>query len=91
MLPDAAYQAHHLLLEAGDRLVLLTDGMFEREAAAAEVATLLSGLSGMHPREAAQVLTRAVLDVAGGAVRDDATVLVVDWHGPLTPTDHSRA
>lgn len=91
VLPDAAYQAHHLLLESGDRLVLLTDGMFEREAAAAEVATLLSDLSGMHPREAAQVLTRAVLDVASGAVRDDATVLVVDWHGPLSPTDHAQA
>lgn len=81
VLPDSVYEAHHLQLEAGDRLVLLTDGMFEREAAGAEVATLLSSLSDMHPREAAQVLTRAVLDVAGGAVRDDATVLIVDWRG----------
>lgn len=87
VLPDAAYQAHQLQLEAGDRLVLLTDGMFEREAAGAEVATLLRGMSGMHPREAAQVLTRAVLDVAGGAVRDDATVLVLDWRGPCATTD----
>lgn len=60
VLPDSVYEAHHLQLEAGDRLVLLTDGMFEREAAGAEVATLLSSLSDMHPREAAQVLTREI-------------------------------
>jgi hypothetical protein len=28
-----------------------------------------------------QVLTGAVLHVTGGAVRDDATVLIVDWYG----------
>ena len=28
-----------------------------------------------------QVLTGAVLHVTGGAVRDDATVLVIDWYG----------
>ena len=81
VVPDLVYKTQHLHLEAGDRLVLMTDGMFEREAADAEVATLLATLSAMHPREAAQVLTRAVLDVTGGAVRDDATILMVDWYG----------
>jgi hypothetical protein len=28
-----------------------------------------------------QVLTEAVLHVTGGAMRDDATVLIVDWYG----------
>lgn len=32
-------------------------------------------------REAVQVLTSAVLHVTGGAARDDATVLITDWHG----------
>lgn len=81
VLPDMVYETQHLLLEDGDRLVLMSDGMFEREAADAEVATLLATLSGMHPREAAQVLTRAVLNVTGGAVRDDATILMLDWYG----------
>lgn len=81
VLPDMVYETQQLLLEDGDRLVLVTDGMFEREAADAEVARLLATLSGMHPREAAQVLTRAVLNVTGGAVRDDATILMLDWYG----------
>lgn len=82
VLPGTAYRGQPLALEPGDRLVLLTDGMFEREAADAEVVTLLGGLTGLHPREAAQVLTRAVMEVSAGAVRDDATVLVFDWYGP---------
>lgn len=86
VLPGVGYQVHRLMLEPGDRLVLMTDGMFEREAADAEVLTLLRDLPSMHPREAAQVLTRAVLDVSAGAVRDDATVMVLDWYGPRRPT-----
>ena len=35
----------------------------------------------MHPREAVQHLTQAVLDASGGELRDDATVLCLDWHG----------
>lgn len=87
VIPGLAYASHRLLLEPGDRLVLLTDGMFEREAADAEIATLLGELSHTptHPREVAQVLTRAVLDVSAGAVRDDATVMVLDWYGPRRP------
>lgn len=81
-IPDLAYQAQPVLLAPGDRLVLLTDGMFERRAADAEVARLLSGMTLMPPREVAQALTRAVLEVTAGAVRDDATVLVLDWNGP---------
>jgi len=82
VLPDLAYQAQQLRLEPGDRLVLLTDGMFERKAAGAGVAVLLGSLGRTHPREVAQILTRAVLDVTAGAVRDDATVMVLDWYGP---------
>ena len=82
IVPGLTYQVQHLQLEPDDRLVLLTDGMFERQAADARVAELLVGLAQVHPREVAQSLTRAVLDVSGGAVRDDATVMVVDWYGP---------
>jgi hypothetical protein len=34
-----------------------------------------------HPREAVQELTRAVVAASGGELRDDATVLCLDWHG----------
>lgn len=81
--PMLDYQVQHLQLQAGDRLVLLTDGMFERRAADAEVEDLLADLGGHHVREVAQILTHAVLEVTDGAVRDDATVLVLDWYGTL--------
>ena len=81
VMPELEYRSHTFQLEPGDRLALLTDGMFERQAADAEIEVLLATLTGLHPREAAQALTNAVLAVTGGAVRDDATVLIVDWYG----------
>ncbi len=79
--PDEAYAVQRFQLLPGDRLALVTDGMFERNAAEAEIEGLLGTLGHLHPREAVQVLTGAVLYVTGGAVRDDATVLIVDWYG----------
>ena len=79
--PDEAYDVQTFQLHAGDRLALVTDGMFERDAAEAEIEKLLGTLGHLHPRETVQVLTSAVLHVTAGAVRDDATVLIVDWHG----------
>ena len=79
--PDETYALQRFQLHPGDRLALVTDGMFERDAAEAEIEKLLATLGHLHPRETVQVLTRAVLNVTGGAVRDDATVLIVDWHG----------
>ena len=35
----------------------------------------------LHPREAIQYLTHAVLDAVDGELRDDATSLCLDWHG----------
>lgn len=81
VLPDDPYRLQHVRLRPGDRVAFMTDGMSEREAAAAEVEQLLGTLSHLHPREAAQALTNAVLHVTGGAVRDDATVLILDWYG----------
>jgi hypothetical protein len=52
-------------LRPGDRLVLLTDGMLDRGAAAPDLSTRLQPLSGLHPREVVRVLADLVLDVAG--------------------------
>lgn len=78
---DEAYAVQRFQLQPGDRLALVTDGMSERDAAEAEIEQLLGTLGHLHPRETVQVLTGAVLHVTGGAVRDDATVLIVDWYG----------
>ena len=80
--PDGVYHVQPVQLVPGDRLAFVTDGMFERDAADAEIETLLGTLGQEHPRQCVQTLTSAVLHVSGGAVRDDATVLVVDWYGP---------
>ena len=83
--PDEAYAVQAVQLLPGDRLALVTDGMSERAAAKAEIDRLLLTLGHLHPREAVQALTAAVLHVTAGAVRDDATVLLVDWYGPTPP------
>jgi serine phosphatase RsbU (regulator of sigma subunit) len=80
--PTTSYRVQDFSLQPDDRLVLLTDGMLERNAAEADVVRLLPTIRDLHPREAAQALTGAVIEVAGAELQDDATVLVVDWYGP---------
>jgi serine phosphatase RsbU (regulator of sigma subunit) len=75
------YRVQSLPLEVGDRLIFVTDGMLERDAALMNIGAILTASIDMHPREAVQDLTRAVLKVSGGQLRDDATALCLDWHG----------
>ncbi|MET8082251.1 PP2C family protein-serine/threonine phosphatase [Streptomyces sp. NPDC005303] len=76
-----SYQLQELQLRPGDRLVLLTDGMLERGAVAADLASVIHDTGDLHPREAVRALTAAVLDACHGNLRDDATVLILDWYG----------
>jgi Stage II sporulation protein E (SpoIIE) len=70
-----------LAVEVGDRLMFVTDGMLERDAADMNIAAILTAGIDMHPREAVQHLTQSVLQASGGQLRDDATALCLDWHG----------
>jgi serine phosphatase RsbU (regulator of sigma subunit) len=79
--PSARYRVQQLPLQAGDRLVFLTDGMLERNAAAVDAMSILTASRHLHPREAVQGLTRCVVEACGGKLRDDATILCLDWHG----------
>jgi serine phosphatase RsbU (regulator of sigma subunit) len=81
---DYDYAVQELQLEAGDRIVFLTDGILERNAAKVNAVELLTQTRELHAREAVQALTQAVVDACGGVLRDDATVLCVDWHGGPT-------
>jgi serine phosphatase RsbU (regulator of sigma subunit) len=76
-----AYRVQRLPLEPGDRLMFLTDGMLERNAASLDLDALLVASADAHPRDAVQVLMAAVLDAAEGELHDDATALCLDWHG----------
>jgi serine/threonine protein phosphatase PrpC len=79
--PGAGYQVQTLQLEVGDRLMFVTDGMLERDAAHMNIAAILTASRDMHAREAVQHLTQAVLQESGGQLRDDATALCLDWLG----------
>jgi serine phosphatase RsbU (regulator of sigma subunit) len=68
-------------LETGDRLLFVTDGMLERDAASMDIGAALAASMGMHAREAVQHLTQQALEASGGQLRDDATALCLDWHG----------
>ena len=81
MFADAGYRAGEIALQPGDRLVVVTDGMRERNAANLDLAALLPSIAVLHPREAVRAMADAVLEVAGTTLADDATVLVIDWHG----------
>jgi serine phosphatase RsbU (regulator of sigma subunit) len=70
-----------LPLQAGDRLMFLTDGMLERNAANVDIRALMIEGAQMHPREAVQHVVLALLEAAGGNLKDDATAMCVDWHG----------
>jgi serine phosphatase RsbU (regulator of sigma subunit) len=78
---DLQYRVQPLPLEAGDRLMFLTDGMLERNAADADIAQLIATGGAMHPREAVQHLVQTVLEATDGNLDDDATVMCLDWHG----------
>jgi serine phosphatase RsbU (regulator of sigma subunit) len=75
------YRVQRLPLEPGDRLMFLTDGMTERNAAAVDLQALMAAGAEMHPREAVQHLVHALLEATGGTPEDDATVMCLDWHG----------
>jgi serine phosphatase RsbU (regulator of sigma subunit) len=81
MFAEAGFRAREIALHPGDRLVVITDGMRERNAAGLDLPALLPSIAGLHSREAVRALADAVLEAAGPALADDATVLVIDWYG----------
>jgi hypothetical protein len=79
-------------LEPGDALLLYTDGVTEARVGGGELFGLdrLTDLlereaaSETPPEELLRRLIRGVLDYQGGELRDDATLLLVQWTGTST-------
>jgi serine phosphatase RsbU (regulator of sigma subunit) len=91
MFPGSRYHAGTTALRPGDRLVVVTDGMRERNAAALNLPARLRSTAGLHPREAVRELADAIVTVAGPTLEDDATLLIIDWHGHHGQPRRTRA
>ncbi len=84
-----------LSLEPGDRVLLYTDGVVEARSPEGEefgverLADLFvrESASGLLASEVLRRMVKAGLDFQGGRLRDDATLLLLEWGGaPVTVT-----
>lgn len=89
-LGDGTYAGQTFELRSGDRLLLMTDGMLDRSAAAFDLPRFLQETVHDHPRNVAQNLSTAFLEVVGSTIQDDAALLLLDWHGGSTDRTTER-
>lgn len=81
LFADATYRCTTVDLLPGDRLLVVTDGMLERNVTDLDLPAMIAATNELHPREATRYLADQVLTATGHALADDATLLIVDWHG----------
>lgn len=79
--PGRSFQLQKFPLEPGDRIIFVTDGMLERNNADLDVYATLARTAELHPREVVHALGEAALHALGGNLRDDATIMCLDWYG----------
>ena len=84
MLDQATWPVTTVTLDAGDRLLLYTDGLIERSDADLDegVAALLSAVAAAAPGRDAEQACDDILTVLGRDLTDDVALLVCDYAGP---------
>jgi len=81
------YVEQPVTLHPGDRLVLVSDGVLEAQGGGNDpygeqrLEGAILATSTLAPDETVRQLVRLLLDYQGDELRDDATVLCLDWHG----------
>ena len=61
--------------------MIVTDGMLERNASGIDLAAAILDTMALHPREAVRGLADSVLEATGHDLKDDATIMLLEWHG----------
>ncbi|MFE0187829.1 PP2C family protein-serine/threonine phosphatase [Streptomyces sp. NPDC058989] len=87
-LAPAARQLHETALEPGDRVLLYTDGVVDaRDENGVEFGLdrftdfiIRASAVGQRPAEVLRLLSHAILDYQHNDLRDDATILLFEWH-----------
>ena len=88
MFEETHYDAHSLVLEPGDRIVVLSDGVSaEREGKPGlAIENVLRGTRLLAADEAVRhVMRELATHHENNPLDDDAVVLCLDWAGPVTP------
>ncbi|MGP3683619.1 PP2C family protein-serine/threonine phosphatase [Streptomyces sp. IBSNAI002] len=88
--PRVRSTVHHAQLEPGDRILIHTDGVTEARSETGEqfgeerlIDTVVRATAaGEAAPEALRRLVRAILDHHHGHLKDDATILLAEWHPP---------
>lgn len=78
MLSSSGYTATNQQTRPGDRVVVATDGMLERNATLLGLPALLLRTRALHPKEASRTLADMALYSVGHQLADDATLLVLN-------------
>lgn len=88
LFPDTRYTAQTFRLQPGDRLILVSDGVAEarpdgtEEFGEARLEGALLASTGVPTHEVVRKILRAVTAFQAGPLRDDATVVCLDWRRP---------
>ncbi|MFH8791201.1 PP2C family protein-serine/threonine phosphatase [Streptomyces sp. NPDC017941] len=90
MLADVAWEVHEEPLEPGDRVLMYTDGVTELRTGGGTQfgldrftdSIIRATAAGESAPEALRQLIHSILDRQGNQLRDDATLLLLEWCPP---------